>query len=260
MSPLSGLDKIDFSKLRFDYEPFPIGLASGVFSDGFYKELVETFPPRELFKHKTHTKDNQYHFTNTTSRKSCLDWIQRHAAWREFYGAISTRDFAYDVLDLLSQHGIDLGIRRERRSAYRRARQVVGDVIKRHRYPQFERPIFTRFGFFMMPADGGYLSPHTDAASKIVTMVFSMTREGEWDPALGGSLEVVWPKDRTRSFNHVNRFLHFDQVEPLRSYEFRPNQCVVFVKTFNSFHCVRPMHTSGSTLMRKTAIVNIERG
>jgi hypothetical protein len=33
---------------------------------------------------------------------------------------------------------------------------------------------------------------------------------------------------------------------------------VVFVKTFNSWHSVRPMTGSGSALMRKTLTINIE--
>ena len=46
--------------------------------------------------------------------------------------------------------------------------------------------------------------------------------------------------------------------EALDCYEFTPNQVVVFVKTFNSWHCVRPMTGHGSPAMRKTLTINIE--
>ncbi|MFO1072602.1 MAG: hypothetical protein U1E17_07945 [Geminicoccaceae bacterium] len=37
-------------------------------------------------------------------------------------------------------------------------------------------------------------------------------------------------------------------MEPLETYAFEPNQCVLFVKTFNSWHCVRPMTGQASAL------------
>jgi hypothetical protein len=47
-------------------------------------------------------------------------------------------------------------------------------------------------------------------------------------------------------------------MEVLDTFEFTPNQVVVFVKTFNSWHSVRPMTGAGSPLMRKTLTINIE--
>ena len=37
-----------------------------------------------------------------------------------------------------------------------------------------------------------------------------------------------------------------------------PNQAVLFVKTFNSLHCVRPM-TGPAEAMRRTLTVNLRR-
>ena len=37
-----------------------------------------------------------------------------------------------------------------------------------------------------------------------------------------------------------------------------PNQCVIFVKTFNSWHAVYPMTGHGSQALRKTLTINIE--
>ena len=47
-------------------------------------------------------------------------------------------------------------------------------------------------------------------------------------------------------------------MEQIDVFEFEPNQCVVFVKTFNSWHCVRPMQGNGSQAMRRTLTINIE--
>jgi hypothetical protein len=56
----------------------------------------------------------------------------------------------------------------------------------------------------------------------------------------------------------MNRQLEFDQVEKVSSYAFEPNQCLIFVKTFNSLHSVGPMNGSGSSAMRRTLTINIE--
>jgi hypothetical protein len=47
-------------------------------------------------------------------------------------------------------------------------------------------------------------------------------------------------------------------MEVLETFPFEPNQAVVFVKTFNSWHSVRPMTGRGSPAMRKTLTINIE--
>jgi len=111
----------------------------------------------------------------------------------------------------------------------------------------------------MIPTDGGYLLPHTDAPSKIVTMTLSMAREGEWETAYGGGLDINRPRRDDLAFNQLNTQAEFKDMEVLETFEFLPNTGVVFVKTFNSLHCVRPMTGKGSTAMRRTLTINIER-
>lgn len=117
----------------------------------------------------------------------------------------------------------------------------------------------TRFEFSMLPADGGYLKPHTDGVTKLITLVYSMAEEDEWNPAWGGGTATLRPRDITRNFNFLNQMREFDEYDQLHSFAFVPNQCVVFVKTFNSHHAVYPMTGTGSGVMRRTLTVNIER-
>ena len=49
----------------------------------------------------------------------------------------------------------------------------------------------------------------------------------------------------------------FDEMEVLHTYPFTPNQCVLFVKTFNSWHSVAPMRGPAGKL-RRTLTINIE--
>ena len=69
---------------------------------------------------------------------------------------------------------------------------------------------------------------------------------------------MLRPKDITRSFNHLNKQANFEDMDVIQTFEFLPNQCLMFVKTFNSWHSVTPMSGVGSGAMRKTLTINIE--
>ncbi len=110
----------------------------------------------------------------------------------------------------------------------------------------------------MMPARGGFIKPHTDAPQKLITLVVSMIDQDEWNPDWGGGTAMLRTKDITRSFNHVNAQFDFADVEPLETFPFVANQCIVFVKTFNSFHAVYPTQGPEGGPMRRTLTINIE--
>ena len=112
----------------------------------------------------------------------------------------------------------------------------------------------------MLPADDGNVLPHTDSPGKIVTIVISMIRSGEWNPTFGGGTDVNRPWNRRLQFNYVNRQAQFSDMEVLHTYEYAPNQGVIFIKTFNSWHSVRPMTGQGSDAMRRTLTIVIEEG
>jgi hypothetical protein len=56
----------------------------------------------------------------------------------------------------------------------------------------------------MLPADVGYILPHTDTPNKLITLMVSTLAEGEWDSALGGGTEVNRPRDRRHAHNWLN--------------------------------------------------------
>lgn len=248
---------MNFDKLEFFYEPFPIGRAQDVVAPDVYREMRATFPPIELFNHYQKQKDDKFYLNEVKTRAKYLDWIGRHAVWREFHRWVKSEEFPFYIFGVLDRHDVRLGIPRKAPSLYRQARQVASD-IKHRRFPRFWRKPYVRFEFSALGADGGFIRPHTDAPDKIVTLVLSMVGEGEWKPEWGGGLEVNKVSQQRHLFNHVNQFVDFSDVEPVRTFEFVPNQCVVFVKTHNSYHCVRPMRQTGSTLLRKTLTINIE--
>ena len=138
-------------------------------------------------------------------------------------------------MTMLRSHNIDLALAN---STWReRAKKRFKALRKGNRQPHIPR-LRSRFEFSSMPVTGGNIRPHTDHPSKVVTMVIPILRQNEWNEDYGGGTSVVWPKDRTSSYNLTNTYLDFDEVDCVRTYPFEPNQCLVFVKTYNS--CLPP--------------------
>ena len=245
--------KYDHLKLR--YEPFPIGLAKPILEESLYQKLVAAYPPIELFKYIPKI-GKKYSLSERYNAQQYREFVRGSSVWRDFHAWVKSPDFIQNVLVALRQRNVDIGY-----SEQPDLGKQVTRAIKRLsslKLPQSEPRLNARFEFSMLPADGGSVIPHTDAPSKIVTLVVSMIRGDEWDLAFGGGTDINRPKDETRVYNQLNRQADFDEVEVLDSFDFTPNQAVIFVKTFNSWHSVRPMTGVGSEAMRKTLTINIE--
>jgi hypothetical protein len=246
--------KLDLSTLDLRYEPFPIGIARPVMDQAAYERCVASYPPLELFQFIPKV-GNKYCLSEKFHGDRYADYVKNHAEWRELHAWVKSPDFIYGVMGLLRERQIDLGF--ERRAEGQRLRKRLKNVLK-GKWWKHDEQLSARFEFSMLPADGGSVIPHTDNQDKIVTLVVSMAAPGEWDPTLGGGTEVNRHLDPSRSFNRMNGKAEFEEMERLHVYAFEPNQCVLFIKTFNSWHCVRPMTAQGSTAMRRSLTINIE--
>jgi hypothetical protein len=224
---------------------------------GLYGQFVNNFPPLEIFENfeELGKKGRKYTLSEKENKKAYLNFVQSVPLWRDFHAWIKSNAFAYGVLEMLKEHEVDLGYRYVPRA--RRFSRLVDNLVRGRRSPRYV-PLKARFEFSALPADGGHVVPHTDAPTKIVTMVLSILGEGEWDPSLGGGTDVNQPKAERRRFNYVNRLAGFEDMEVLHTYEFTPNQAVIFVKTFNSWHSVRPMTGAASHPLRRTLTITIE--
>ncbi len=178
------------------------------------------------------------------------------ALWRDIYKDIKSDAFPYAVLDILRARDIDLGPHYT--PPGRRLFKRIKDLSKGRLTPDAAR-LKARFEFSALPADGGHLNPHTDAPTKIVTIIVSMMRPGDWNAEFGGGTDVNVPRDDRFSFNQMNELARFEDMDVVATYDYAPNQAVLFVKTFNSWHFVPPMIGRGSTTLRKTLTINIER-
>lgn len=246
-----------FENAVFRYEPYPIGMVRPVFDEALHARLLETYPPIELFEQMPKL-GHKYSLSEHMNARGYRDFIAGSPPWKDLHAFVKSRAFIDRVEETLLEHRIDVWLGERQRSFAKRSRRVLRDLV-RGRLPSERLRLNTRFEFSALPADGGLVVPHTDTPKKMITLVVSMVAPGEWNPDWGGGTEVSRPKDERESFNWENRQLPFDQVEPIHTYPFQPNQCILFVKTFNSLHCVRPMTGHGSDAFRRTLTINIER-
>lgn len=244
-----------YDHLEFRYEPFPIGIAKPLMDESVYSQLLDSYPPQELFAYLPKV-GHKYSLSEKFNKRQYQDFVRTQPVWREFHRWIKSDAFVSGVMDTLRAHSIDLGYGKPI-SPTKRLIKMVKNTLRGNQKPRSLR-LNTRFEFSMLPVDGGHVLPHTDLPSKIVTLIVSMVREADWDSAYGGGTDVNRPKDSRFSFNRLNRRAPFEDMEVLGTYEFTPNQAVIFIKTFNSWHSVRPMTGAGSSAMRKTLTINIE--
>ncbi len=247
----------NFDNLDFTYVPYPIGVAKPILDEAFYKQLVASFPPLELFEYMP-TVGHKYALSETRNAKQYWNHLNENAVWKEFMAYIEGM-FVKDVFRMLDDNNLNLGLVTQERSLPKRLKRWVKKDLKRGRLPERDILFKPRFEFSAIPAMGGNIKPHTDVEQKIVSMVVSILEDGEWDPACGGATDMVFPKDPTKSFNMIGDWgLDFDEVDVLHKYEFRPNQAVFFIKTFNSWHAVQPMTGTDPNTFRRTLTINIE--
>jgi hypothetical protein len=242
-----------FEHIQFHYEPYPIGYVKEVLPKTYYQSLVEAWPGHDLFEFKS-LLGNKYSLSEVNNPKKYIDFVRSSSLWRDFHEYVKSRDFLFETINVLYKHHMDLGLGGQFLSKDRHAR-TWSDKLKLYKRT---RNLSARFEFSMLPANGGFIKPHTDAPGKIITLVLSMMPAGEWPEDFGGGTDVLRPLDVSRSFNFMNKQFDFDQVEVVRSFPFEPNQCVVFIKTFNSWHSVSPLKGANSSTMRKTLTINIE--
>ncbi len=237
----------------FAYEPYPVCYATEVFEGPVYDELAQTYPDRKLFQHKPELGD-KYSLSERNNADQYHKFLASSPAWGRLHSYVKSKTFVDETLEFLKSHNIDLGLGNY--AFVSKARAKRASLLSRiRRMPE----LGARFEFSAMGGNGGHILPHTDNHNKLITLVLSMNEQETWNQAWGGGTEICMPRDRSKIFNHVNFYMGFDDVELLGNYGFHPNQCLLFIKTFNSWHQVSPIHTPSSAPLRKTLTINIER-
>lgn len=251
----------NFDSTEFRYDPFPIAISRGVFAPDLYREMLDNWPETERFLYMPKL-GHKYSLSEVNNAPQYHDFIKSTPVWSRFHSEVKSKAFVRGVVDFLAERHIDLDLQRKMVVTNEFAPRIglrLGEMLRGAALLDRRKvPLRSRFEFSMMPGNGGSILPHTDAPAKLITLVVAMVGPGEWKPEYGGGTSVVWPKDKTRSFNARNAFMQFDEVEKLDCYEFDTNQCLIFVKTFNSWHAVEPITAPRPDMFRRSLTINIE--
>jgi hypothetical protein len=241
---------MDLSRASFRYEPYPIGIIAKIFEPSLYDRLVDTFPPVDIF-HFMKKHGDKWSLSEVNNSDLYHQFLNSNADWGRLYKEVKSTSFIEQVLESLLRSKIDLGLTAT--SNQSTLTKLRNKLLGRNSSNRLR----ARFEFSMMRSDGGHILPHTDSPQKHITLVVSMVRKNEWNHSWGGGTDLMRPINPSENFNFMNRYLEFKDVETIETMPYEPNQCVIFIKTFNSLHAVRPM-TGPREVMRKTLTINIE--
>lgn len=225
----------NWGNVSIRHEPFTVFYLRDFLRPSFYRELAETFPVLSEFRYRG-TLGNKYLLTEA-EREPYYDFVNAYPPWQRFHAEIKSIDFREQVLAFLRSNSSD-GVENGR---------PAGSFT-------------SRFEFSVLPTNGGSQRPHTDSPSKVVTLVLSLMKEGEWDPDWGGGTSICTPRDNTLRSNYSNKYLDFDDVEVIDTFPFLPNAGVMFVKTAVSWHCVTPINLPINGPIRKTVAISLYHG
>jgi hypothetical protein len=185
-------------------------------------------------------------------------FLRENRPWREFHAWVKGDEFIRKTVDFLRENHVELPLSEAFETGTDRIKRYFR-AIKRGFLPSGGIKLRSRFEFSSLRADGGRVEPHTDAPRKVITLVLSMVKKGEWDPAYGGGLDINRSKNMAYAYNWENKMVPWEDIEIVETVPFVPNQCIVFVKTHNSLHSVREMKQKGSKALRKSLTIVIER-
>jgi len=254
------MNPLNCQNFIFDYEPYPVAVAREFVEKDFYRQLAGNFPPIEIFGTFPDGKSHKKALSELYRPDEYLRFVRATPVYREFYGYVKSREFIREVLESFERNHIHLGLSETKitSSPMPLKGAVFHNLEKILRRLRRKKGLRARFEFSALPSDGGSIRPHTDAPGKIITLVLSVVPPGEWNPAWKGGTEILRPKDIRKSYNFQNHYLDFDECETIKTFEYVPNQCILFLKTFNSLHCVAPIQNPGGSHYRKTLTINIE--
>lgn len=226
------MQMFNWDNVSIRHQPYTVFYIRDLVHPEFYSSLAETFPLLSRFRYRE-TLGNKYLLTELEGQPY-YDFVDAHPQWRKFYNEIKSISFREQVLSFVRSH-------------------MSGSLTDDRVADSFT----SRFEFSALPTNGGSQRPHTDSPRKVVTLVLSLMKEGEWNPNWGGGTSICRPKDETLHSNYSNQYLDFDDVEVIDTFPFIPNGCVMFVKTDVSWHCVTPINLPDSNAMRKTVAISL---
>src|SRR3546814_8816873 len=81
---------LKFQNIKFDYDPYPVGLARGAFAPEVYRALVDTLPDDKVFLAKEYL-GTKLSLSQLNNRAGYHAHLRQHAVWKRFYDYVKSR-------------------------------------------------------------------------------------------------------------------------------------------------------------------------
>ena len=250
---------LTFANAQMRYDPYPLAIINPAMDRNAYAELVDNFPHISLFG-KLSKFDYKVSLSEKFNPSNYHQFIAANKPWNKFHSWVKSDDFIRQVGGFLKSRSIDLGLEDYTRSFGER----VGDLVKRlarGRLPSLGQRLEELFRVFR-PQGGrrrggaSYGRPSQDRDA-------GHDNDQGW--RMAPPISAVDLISTVRPMMPINltgriQIVPWDKIEVVETVPFVPNQCMIFVKTFNSLHSVKPMRGKGSEALRKSVTIVLESG
>lgn len=206
---------------------------------------IDDFLPTELFNTlRASYPDDRYEtvenlggktsFSRTHKESSIDKMFEEHPIWRKVEAIIGSQEFLDDVQKTFSKHLV-----RARGPLALRHWHAVSDDNDTS-YGLTEVPIKTRFEFSIL-RNGAFLFPHSDKPSKLISFVYYFAPD-DWQSEWGGGTSFYRPKQMRYRKNWFNFKLPEDALDEVKTFDYKPNRLIGFIKSGSSWHSVKPVN------------------
>jgi len=121
----------------------------------------------------------------------------------------------------------------------------------------FKKNFKIYFEFSSIPCDGGFIAPHTDSPSKIITCVMPIIDKEEISNLKGIGTSMLEATNIKYKYNYLNQTVPLSDTREIKYIDFLPNQMLMFIKTHNSLHCVGPIESTSLTKSLNRKSINV---
>lgn len=255
---------LNLKDFKFEYDPYPYGIARNIFDNQTYKDLVKNFPhvsklkmSKDKYRYKVENKFNKFSLSSKNDSELFFDLIKKNEIYVRLVNYLLSYDFKINLLNILLNNNINFGITPKKNSWRKLLRNFLLNFIP-YNFLKPAQDIDIAIEFSAIPINGGYLKPHTDGPHKLASIVIPIVDE-YWQDFFNGGTNLLKPKDNRKIYNLLNNTYEFEECDIIKMIQFNSNQLLIFLKTYNSFHSVGPLKGKELGIYRKSITLTIEK-
>lgn len=227
------------------YDPFCLFQVADYLPSDTYQALLESFPDQKWFVEQI--EGDKHRLNSAYSPEVFQNFCRTHPLWREFFDFLGCGAFLND-LSALVRRGLfkSRGLVGLRHWCDGTKAGLLGAIVN--------QPVKMTFEFSRLER-GSFVPPHTDDPKKLVSLMLYFP-DPKWLEKYGGGTDFYRPKSPAIENNWDNRRVAFEDLISFESAPFAPNRLVVFLKSRNSYHAVRPI-TCPEGMARTSLNINV---